>query len=78
MKAYTIRMDDSLLEQLKLKAVQEKTTIRQLVLDGINEIMKKKKKKKILTSSESKRMSELCSRVSTEQVVQWIREDRDR
>ncbi len=80
MKAYTIRMEDQDLYALKQKGLREHRTIKDIIMEAIRETIHKKvehhqslKEKKMF-----ERAAVLASRLSIEDVVKSIREDRER
>ena len=80
MKMYTLRLEDQLLSTLKEIGFKEKKSIKDIILEALREKIYKKstisqnlKEKKML-----ERAAMLASRLSDEEIVASIREDRDR
>lgn len=79
MKMYTLRLEDDLLSVVKQLGIKEKKSIKDIILEALRDKIYKK-----ATASQNlkeKRMFEraaiLARRLSDEQVVASIREDRD-
>ena len=79
MKAYTLRMEDQLLTAVKQLSLKQKKSIREIILGALTKELFKKSADS--ESLKEKRMFEraamLASRLSDEQIVASIREDRD-
>ncbi len=80
MKAYTLRMENNLLSTLKELGIKEKKSIRDIILEALQQRLyarvsktQELKERKIL-----ERAAFLASRLSREDVVKTIREDRRR
>ena len=80
MKAYTLRMEDELLDALKEVGLREKKSLKSIIIEALQDKLfaranksQSLKEKKVL-----QRAAQLASRLSDEQVVASIREDRDR
>ena len=80
MKAYTLRLSDNVLTNLKFLSLHEKKTVRQILLEIIEERLRKKntKKQHPEIKQSQQRMARLLQRVPLERVVESIREDRER
>ncbi len=80
MKAYTLRMDDSLLMSIKQLGLKEKKTVKDIILEALQErIYQRASKSQDLKEKKLfERAAMLASRLSDKQVVASIHEDRDR
>ena len=80
MKAYTLRLDDHLLMSIKEIGLKENKSLKKFIIEAIEEKLSKNasksegfKRRKLY-----ERAARLASRLTDEQVVASIREDRDR
>ena len=80
MKAYTLRIEDGLLSTLKEMGIKEKKSVRGIILEALQQRIYARasktqefKERKVL-----ERAALLASRLSREDVVRAIREDRGR
>jgi len=80
MKAYTLRMEDQLLDTLKEIGLKERKSLKTIIIEALREKIFTRsiksqsfKEKKLMV-----RAAHLASRLSDEEVVASIREDRNR
>jgi len=80
MKAYTLRMDDNILGELKTIGIKEKKSIRKLLMDLIASRISKdaEKSDSIAEQRRLSRVQRLLQRLPEEQVTRSIREMRNR
>ncbi len=80
MKAYTLRMDDDILGELKTIGIKEKKSIRKLLMDLIASRISKdaEKSDNIVEQRRHSRVQKLLQRLPEEQVTRSIREMRNR
>ena len=80
MKAYTLRLEDHMWTQIKETCLKEKKSLKRFIFEALEEKFFKEasksedlKRKKLFQDA-----ARLSRRLTTEQVVASIREDRDR
>ena len=80
MKAYTLRMDDDLLSAVKQIGLKEKKSVKDIILEALKQRIygRASKAQQIKERKVLERGALLASRLSDQQVVASIREDRDR
>ncbi len=80
MKAYTLRLDDRLLMSIKEIGLKENKSSKQFIIEAIEEKLSKyaSKSEDLKRRKMYERAAHLASRLTTEQVVASIREDRER
>lgn len=80
MKAYTLRLDDHLLRSIKEIGLKENKSLKQFIIEAIEEKLSKhaSKSEDLKQRKLYERAARLASRLTTEQVVASIREDRER
>ena len=80
MKVYTLRMDDDLLSAVKQMGLKEKKSVKDIILEALKQRIYGRASKAQQTKERKllERAALLASRLSDQQVVASIREDRDR
>ena len=80
MKVYTLRMEDSLLSVLKQIGIKEKKSIRDIILEALQQRLyaRASKSEEFKEQKILQRAAFLANRLSKEDVVRAIREDRGR
>lgn len=80
MKAYTLRMEDDILTALKEAGLKEKKSIRDIILEALREKLfaRARKSQSLKEQKMLQRAAILASRLSDEEIVASIREDRKR
>ena len=83
MKAYTLRLDDHLLMSIKEIGLKENKSLKQFIIEAIEEKLSKNASKSSKSEDLKRRKmyeraARLASRLTDDQVVASIREDRDR
>lgn len=80
MKAYTLRLEDRLLLAIKEIGLKENKSLKQFIIEAIEEKLSKNttKTEDLKRRKMYERSARLASRLTTEQVVASIREDRER
>ena len=79
MKAYTLRLDTQILDNLKYISLQEKKSIRQILIELIEQRLNNKMTKDLTKQQqEFKKISSLLNRISSVSMTESIREDRHR
>ena len=80
MKAYTLRMEDELLTALKEVGLKEKKSLKSIILEAVHDKLfsRANKSQSLKEQKLLQRAAKLASRLSDEEVVASIREDRDR
>lgn len=80
MKAYTLRLKDRLLLAIKESGLKDNKSLKQFIIEAIEEKLSKNttKTEDLKRRKMCERSARLASRLTTEQVVASIREDRER
>ena len=80
MKAYTLRLDDGILDALKHIGIKEKKSVREIVLELIEKKISQNvsNNESIKEQREMERAAKLLSRLPTEKVVESIRREREK
>ena len=80
MKAYTLRIEENLLSTLKQIGIKEKKTIREIILDALQKRIhdRASKTQELKERKMLQRAALLAGRISKEDIVSAIREDRNR
>ena len=80
MKAYTLRLEDQLLMAIKEIGLKENKSLKQFIIEAIEEKLSKNtsKTEDLKRRKMYERAARLASRLTDEQVVASIREDRER
>ena len=79
MKAYTLRLDNQVLDNLKYISLQEKKSIRQILIELIEQRLNNKTTKDVTKQQqEFKKILPLLNRISSVSMTESIREDRHR
>jgi hypothetical protein len=78
MKAYTLRLDDELLEGLKYICLEERKSIKKMLLDLIQEKLTAYSIPKRREEQEGTRVKKILDKIQDKDVIQLIREDRER
>ena len=79
MKAYTLRMEDQLLTAVKQLGLKQKKSIREIIIEALTrELFKESAGSESLKEKKMfERAAILAGRLSDEQIVASIRQDRD-
>jgi hypothetical protein len=80
MKAYTLRLEDSVLDTLKHIGIKEQKNVREIVLDLIDRRISRgiSDNESIKEQREMEKAVKLLERLPTQKVVQSIRRERER
>ena len=80
MKAYTLRLDDQLLMSIKEIGLKENKSLKRFIIEAIEEKISRQapKSEDYKRRKMYERAARLASRLTDEQVVAYIREDRER
>lgn len=80
MKAYTLRLDDNVLETLKHIGIKERKTVREIMLELIEKKISanSSRNESIKEQKEMEKVVRLLNRASVERVIKSIRKDRER
>ena len=80
MKAYTLRLEDELLSTLKEIGLKEKKSLKAIIIEALQEkIFSRAKSSQSLGEKKlMQRAARLASRLSDEEIVSSVREDRSR
>lgn len=80
MKAYTLRLDDQLLMSIKEIGLKENKSLKQFIIEAIEEKISRQasKHEDLKRRKMYERAARLASRLTDQQVVDSIREDRER
>jgi hypothetical protein len=80
MKAYTLRLDDGVLDALKHIGIKEKKTVREIVLECIEKRISHRlsEDESLNEQREMKTAAKLLSRLPAQTVVQSIRKEREK
>ena len=80
MKVYPLRMEDSLLSTLKQIGIKEKKSVRDIILEALQQriYVRASKAHELKERKILERAAVLARRLTTQQVIDSIREDRER
>jgi hypothetical protein len=80
MKAYTLRLDDGVLDALKHIGIKEKKTVREIVLECIEKRISHKlsEDESLKEQQEMEKVAKLLSRLPTQKVIESIRKEREK
>jgi hypothetical protein len=80
MKAYTLRLDDGVLDTLKHIGIKEKKTIREIMLECIEKRISHRlsENESLKEQREMEKVAKLLSRLPTHKVVESIRKEREK
>jgi predicted transcriptional regulator len=80
MKAYTLRMEDQLLDTLKEIGLKERKSLKAIIIEALREkiFVRSVKSQNFKEKRLMARAAQLASRLSDKEIVASIREDRNR